>query len=825
MHMTVLSSRIGHAVLATAVFTAAVSAQESGWQADQVNATMCAWRALRASTLRDVVYMDGGYLYWRPGMADGSYGPATHDGTISKAPNGNAANNFAPNYYDGAMLANDHEFFLYGGLLRRTDAYPLPDANEVLSYQVSQYGIQRDGFRPGFVDTELPENMTRYVTYGGAVNAPSEDKAWYFGGMRAEEWGPIFFPSSNTSVNPTNASHTLITLDMAIQQQEVWTNDTLPPEIRGRADPEVVWVPVGEQGILVVLGGVSYPDFATPSGSSDNPGQSERESDAFMATIDIYDIARRRWYQQPTVAGPTQLTQGCAVVAVAQDYSSYNIYYYGGYDGINSQGAFNDDVWVLSLPSFMWMKIASGEPAHARAGHKCVKPYPDQMVVIGGGTAGTTNDLDCVQDNIMLNFNLTDGQWLDTYDPDTWSNYGVPQMIHLMIGGDYNGGATMITPTPTGWADEELASVFATPYETSKLTNYYPYPRDGDDASRENSGGGGGDGVTPNWVGPVVGVIVGLTVVMALIVGILLYRRRKMLRGGITNPSDTDEQGNRVLSWIRGTSDKAPTVTTEDTPTPHHFDDTESRSHGTPLRQPEMAMPRQYGMPPEMQGTPLVELMDTSKRVELGDTALTPADIINKHTPFGSNPHTPRSITNPSFYTGGAGSASQDHASIMSGRSAPHQVGAQPPSNHYQPQPQQQQQRPDSPSLGGVGGGDNGNGSPTAGGFALTLPPAAAAAAYGHQAQQQHLRQVSQDSAGSGAGTPGVVSQPGSPNFTVAVPTDGSPFISPPSPPARDAPDYMSVHSGQQGRSLTPQAGANRRSMFHEDPDDLGERR
>ncbi|RYO83427.1 hypothetical protein DL766_002617 [Monosporascus sp. MC13-8B] len=821
-----LSSRIGHAVLATAVFTSAVSAQESGWQANQVNATMCAWRALRAATLKDVVYMDGGYLYWRPGMADGSYGAATQDGSISKAPNGNAANNLAPNYYDGAMLANDHEFFLYGGLLRRTDAFSPPDANEVLAYQVSQYGIQKDGFKPGFVKKELPEGMTRYVTYGGAVSAPSEDKAWYFGGMRADEWGPIFYPSSNTSLNPTNISNTLITLDMSTQLQEEWTNDTLPQEIRGRADPEVVWVPVGEQGILVVLGGVSYPDFATPSGSSENPGQSERESDAFMATIDIYDIANERWYQQPTVAGPTQLTQGCAVVAVAQDYSSYNIYYYGGYDGINSQGDFNDDVWILSLPSFMWMKVASGEPAHGRAGHKCVKPYPDQMVVIGGATAGKANSLDCVQDNIMLNFNLTDGQWLDTYDPDTWSNYGVPQMIHLMIGGDYNGGATMTTPTPTGWADQELASVFATPYETSKLTNYYPYARESDDPTRENSGSDGG---TPSWVAPVVGVIVGLTVVMALIVGILLYRRRKILRGGVTNPSDTDEQGNRVLSWIRGTSEKAPTVTTEDTPTPHHFDDMESRSHGTPLRQPEMAMHRQYEMPSEMPDTPLVELMDTSPRVELGDTALTPADIINKHTAFGSNPHTSRSNTNPSFYTGGAGSASQDHASVMSGRSAHHQVGRRPSFDHYQPQPQQQQQqRPDSPSLGGgglaIGDRGNGIGSPTAGGTTPTLPPPAAAVAYGHQAQQ-HLRQVSEDTAGSRAGTPGIVSQPGSPNFAVAVPTNGSPLISPPSPPAHDAPDYVSARSGHQGRSATPQAGANRRSMFHENPDDLGERR
>jgi len=30
--------------------------------------------------IRDTVYMDGGYLWWTPGMADGSYGTPRHDG-------------------------------------------------------------------------------------------------------------------------------------------------------------------------------------------------------------------------------------------------------------------------------------------------------------------------------------------------------------------------------------------------------------------------------------------------------------------------------------------------------------------------------------------------------------------------------------------------------------------------------------------------------------------------------------------------------------------------------------------------------------------------
>lgn len=194
-------------------------------------------------------------------------------GTISKAPNGGAANNYGPNYYDGAMLANNLEFFLYGGLLQKTDAYELPDADDTMSYQAYN-GLDRDGWHPGFRDDQLTNNLTRYVTYGGAANAPSENKAWYFGGSRSESWGPIFQPGANSSINPISVSETLITLDFNVQQSEKWSNSTLPPGTPSRANPSVVWVPVGEQGILVVLGGVSYPGYSTGTTLSLNEAQS-----------------------------------------------------------------------------------------------------------------------------------------------------------------------------------------------------------------------------------------------------------------------------------------------------------------------------------------------------------------------------------------------------------------------------------------------------------------------------------------------------------------------------------------------------------------------
>ncbi|KAI1422303.1 hypothetical protein F5Y12DRAFT_799738 [Xylaria sp. FL1777] len=827
-----------------------VTGQESGWVDNQVSATMCAWKALRAAQLNDTVYMDGGYLYWVPGFADGSLGSPTQDGNplgliytlnfsipfnsstnvssilgrISKAPNGGAANNFAPNYYDGAMLANNHEFFLYGGLLRNTMQYTLPDGDEVLAYQVSDYGVVKEGFRPGFLNDKLSDGVTRYVTYGGAANAPSENKAWYFGGYSSPSRGPIYQPSANNSLNPVNVSDTLITLDLSTQQSEKWSNSTLPSGIPSRANPSVVWVPVGEQGILVVLGGVSYPEYSTVNKTSANVAQSEKDSPTYMANIDIYDIASGTWYQQPTTGAPSQLAMGCAVVATAQDYSSYNIYYYGGFDGLHEDEDFNDSVWILSLPSFMWMKISSGTSGHARAGHQCVTPYPDQMVTIGGFRPAKGAGLTCLDGGILQVFNLTTGTWLDSYDPNNWNMYGVPEMINMKIGGDYTGGATITTPTPSGWATQGLASVFATKYPASKITPNYPYSSQGAangtrGTFNDNSKGGG----TPSWVAPVLGVVLGLVFVTAIVVGILLYRRRKLLsKKNNTSNAPTEDYLHRIGKWLNSTNDKAQTVTTEHPSS--RYDYMESRND-TPM------LPGGYVSPsPEMThhempvDQPCLELMDTSKPiprpiekpvepVELSGDALPYNDIITKHTrlhtahsPHSGSPHSV--LKPPSFYTS---SVSQDQPSSLSSS----QAGIPPPSVAAT----LGFERPDSPSLGNPGPPRR------------TPPPNRDAVVSDlsriSERHMSHLRSLSHDTVSS-TSAPSLSSTPPA----IHAGFDNGPVSPPlPSPPSAvddhdAAGDYVSARQALGGAGLSRVPGTSsseRRSVFRESKEDLGD--
>lgn len=164
------------------------------------------------------------------------------------------------------MLANNDEWFLYGGMTTQSDFTTEEADNEVWEYQGFDYGIDEAfaaGFKTSRVD-RLGNVSTRYIAYGGAANVPSESLAFYFSGLRSPTWGDIWFPESdNLSLTAVNVSNTLIALDFSTQNQEVWTNYTLPNSISGRANPELVWVPVGKQGILVALGGVIDPEFVT----------------------------------------------------------------------------------------------------------------------------------------------------------------------------------------------------------------------------------------------------------------------------------------------------------------------------------------------------------------------------------------------------------------------------------------------------------------------------------------------------------------------------------------------------------------------------------
>jgi hypothetical protein len=287
-----------------------------------------------------------------------------------------------------------------------------------------------------------------------------------------------------------------------------------------------------------------------------------------MQEVGIYDVASETWYSQTTEGGPGSThTRGCAVVGTADDKTSYNIYYYGGFDGINQRDDFYDDVWVLSLPSFKWIHLNEGARDHARAGHRCFTPYPDQMMVIGGFTPFPT---DCL-DQIIVTFNMTSGKWMDSYDPTVYKPYGVPDKVYNEIGGNAQGGAQDNGPSG-GWDEDDLAVVFETVYSTP-IEPFWPYSPEAvsvgtptDPPGDDDEGDGGGGGGLPSWVAPVLGVVLGLMALIAAAVIFFLWRKRKHLTRD-KSEAGTEDARSRIRAWMYNTTHPqkgAPTVASTD---------------------------------------------------------------------------------------------------------------------------------------------------------------------------------------------------------------------------------------------------------------------
>ncbi|CAI7563872.1 unnamed protein product [Penicillium glandicola] len=503
---------------------------------------MCNWDGLRATILRDTIYLDGGELWYQQGYTDGCAGYTQNsvDATIyylNLTTSFNTKSNFtdllstksvfggsasvAPNYVDGTIFANDNEFYLYGGMRPNTDVSDPPSGNEVLSYAAYQYGAERSVWQPNWNLEDLSTNVTRYITNGAAASAPSENLGFYFSGMRAPDWGDF----TVTQLQSNETANTLITLDMSDMSAGNWTNTTLPSYIPARSSAELVWVPVSDSGVLVAVGGVIEPIrfFRNEKSNTTRTAESEEISPTFMETVSVFDVESKTWYLQNTTGDiPPQLTEFCSVLASAADGSSHNIYIYGGYDGLDYSANPSDDVYILSLPSFKWVKGYNGTNTHSRSGHRCIKVYPDQMLAVGGQHIDPSY---CLEGGVIVNFNLNTLKFQDEYDPASWTEYQVPDIVTKEIGGNSDGGAS--TTAPVSWTNSSLAAVFDKKYGKT-IGTYWPYnstTNSSTSASQNNSGGSG----FPGWAGGVIGAILGLLII-AILAGLWFYRQRQRQR-------------------------------------------------------------------------------------------------------------------------------------------------------------------------------------------------------------------------------------------------------------------------------------------------------
>ena len=376
---------------------------------------------------------------------------------------------------------------------------------------------------------------------GAGISVPSLGKGWYFGGhldgYTTAGWSQsvprVYLKSMIEFTFPGYQNDAVESLqgNKAAGSDGAWRNITQGglQESKGfteRADGVLVYVPgYGEQGMILGLAGGTNATFTQ------------------MNVIDIYDVANSTWYKQATQGGPPGIrVNPCAVAASAPDGSSTNIYLYGGQNlkPYNEQTQY-DDMWILTIPSFTWIKVDDSDSSpYARAGHSC-EVWDGQMIVVGG-YVGT--NISCDSPGVYV-FDLSNLKWQTSFTALKGSNdqsqqlsqtgdksglagsygYQVPEAVHKIIGGDGNGGATVTSP---------VAGATSGPLQTGQPIVYTMTATGATITQTASSGsapGRGNEESGPNIGAIVAGVVAGVFFIIACYLGFCawIYRRQLQL--------------------------------------------------------------------------------------------------------------------------------------------------------------------------------------------------------------------------------------------------------------------------------------------------------
>lgn len=379
-------------------------------------------------------------------------------------------------------------------------------------------------------------------TNGAGANSPSENLGFYFGGMWNSNGAK--FTSSDP---PKNRSTDLIKVHTIDQSNAKWQifpfNETTTP---WRVEASLVWLPSSTQGLLVVIGGVISPADLNVFEDQENATISQN----FLKEFPVYDIASDKWAMQSLDSSSPfpelPLAQFCTVVASNEDGTQHDIFAYGGWDGNMSHP--NSNVWVLSLPSFTWIKADISQRAGvARQGHTCISPYPDTMMVIGGTDLGGTGlELNQAVDV----YNLNNLSWTGVYDPapETHQEYQRNSVIQDIV--SKRPIADNINPMIAGWFDQK--------YTMDKIKFYGPYLQTVSGSPPVNNGTGNTTNVPPpaqnhadrSWVVPVAAAVPTGSIIFIIGIAFLLWRRKKRLEHEDEKSTDPNRPKSWIVPWV-----------------------------------------------------------------------------------------------------------------------------------------------------------------------------------------------------------------------------------------------------------------------------------
>ncbi|KAL8710366.1 MAG: hypothetical protein Q9225_007302 [Loekoesia sp. 1 TL-2023] len=388
-------------------------------------------------------------------------------------------------------------------------------------------------------DTEAREWFASPVE-GGAFSFSDRQNLLY---ASVPQFGKSFALGGNNDIVKG-----FLKFDSSVPDNLTWTNvtkDAAGNDVPSNIGGAMIHVPMGRSGVLLVIGGADSSHEGTQYASG------WPWDDVPMDQISVYDIDSDKWYLI-TASGdvpPISRSNFCYSVSRSPDSSSFQVTIYGGWN--LAEGADTEDVYVLTVPSFRYIKITTDnveavDESTGRDASTCATWNDAQMIVLGGrGRKGSTivGDGDCDPTFPPIRvLDVSDYKWQSQFNPN--KIYTVHPNISAVIGGDSTGKAAIKAPLG-GWNNTELENVFSqtVPPLVSATTS-------------------AGQSSNPNQIGPsarpssssslsggaIAGVVVGaIAAVAVLAILILFLLKRRQQRNQIsaekgTNPTKSDWQ-------------------------------------------------------------------------------------------------------------------------------------------------------------------------------------------------------------------------------------------------------------------------------------------
>lgn len=354
--------------------------------------------------------------------------------------NGTTVASSAPSLNDGSMFSDNTSLYLFGGAISMAPGAPgIPQPNAIYQYNIneSQWAQMNPGGDP-----------VQRVLIGMSAQSSTTSVGYYLGGAITPLSDPSFYAE-------TNSRPYMVEGLVSFNERSATLKNSSTSQMN--ADGTVAGgflaliESLGSEGVLITFGG--FTDIAgAPSGLEDS-NLADPSFQWPLANVSIYDIGNGAWYQQ-TATGeiPPWRYMGCSVLVSAPDQSSHSIYVFGGWG--NSFGGSDGNVYVLSIPSFRWIRV--NEDSNRRSRHSCNLVGNHTMLVVGGvqpiGQQVLPLDATGCDTSPMFAqglgmFSLNNHTWATNYDPsEGTASYQIHPSISDVIGGNENGSAAIQTP-------------------------------------------------------------------------------------------------------------------------------------------------------------------------------------------------------------------------------------------------------------------------------------------------------------------------------------------------------------------------------------------